>query len=412
MKTTAWLLPLSLLAFGAAAVPLVGCSSNKNHEEREEARNLTDPRPTEKPDQVAACIGSCLPDPGSRPVNCSKEEAGFFYEWAWGSANVPPDSPACTDGTCNFALATYTYDDNTPVVLLPERPGWQPKWEEINLCGQTKFVRFRGGPFTEYGGGFGTSFVTAAMYNGRDRMPNIPPSPEFPGTDIGGALDLREWQGVAIWVRRGPNGQATMRVGVTERNSAEDLNTSYYDDQGVLQFPEREGRYCKRYRLCGCAPETPCSSTSVGDVCWDPAQGDLPPAQDDFFHTIVRPLCGPARCDQPNTSLLGGKDALFAGRTCNVASTSDGLTNSFCFNPGEDPNPPAKRERCGNPFSRTITVGLDWHLIRVPFSELLQADEAYVSDNFDLASIKQLVMTHTTGWIDFQVANIGFYRNP
>ena len=46
--------------------------------------------------------------------------------------------------------------------------------------------------------------------------------------------------------------------------------------------------------------------------------------------------------DRPN-----GKDGLFFCRFCNVAYTSDGLTNSYCYNPGQDPNPPAKRERCG-----------------------------------------------------------------
>ena len=412
MKTSAWLLPLSLVALGAASVPLSGCSSNQNHEEREAARALTDPAPTALPDQRQACIGSCLPDPGSRPIDCGKAEAGFVYEWAWGRPGLA------------YATATYTYDDNTPVVLLPERPGWEPVTDDIDFCGLTKAARFRGGPFTEYGGGFGTSFVTAALGNDRSRMPNLPPSPEFPGNppdDIGGAFDLRGWEGVALWIRRGPNGQSTMRVGVTERNSAEDLNTSFYNAEEVLQFPEREGRYCKRYRLCGCAPETPCTPEELTgkDICWDPALG-VPPSTDENFHTIVRPQCGVKRCNELNTSLplavddgtLRGKDALFYGRSCNVAYTSDGLTNSYCYSPGEDPNPPAKRERCGNPFSRPITVGLDWQLIRVPFSELRQADEALVADDFDLSSVKQLVMTHTTGWIDFWVANIGFYRKP
>lgn len=95
-----------------------------------------------------------------------------------------------------------------------------------------------------------------------------------------------------------------------------------------------------------------------------------------------------------------------------MAVTSDGLSSSFCYNPETDATPPAKRERCGNPFSRPVTVGLDWQLIRVPFTELRQADEAYVADDMDLASVKQLVFTHTTGWVDFWIASIGFYRRP
>ena len=397
-----WLLPLSLALFGAA-VPVTACSSNFNHEERANTPEAKLAKPTSLPDQRAACLGTCLPDPGSKPIDCAEQEAGFQYEWAWNLAG---------DGK---ALATYTYDDNTPVVLLPERPGWEPVGDDVNVCGLTKAVRFRGGPYIEYGGGWGTSFVTAALGNGRSRMPNLPPSAEFPESEtdsLGGAYDLSGWEGIAIWVRRGPNGQSGLRVGLTERNSAEDLNTSI-SVNGEVMFPEREGRYCQRYRLCGCPPETPCTKQANGtSICWDPKNGE-PPALDDNFHTIVRLQCGDARCDEANTSLgLGIADAKFGGRTCNEAYTSDGLTNQYCYDPATDPTPPAKRERCGNPFSRPITVGLDWQLIRVPFTELRQADEAHVAGELDLKSVKQLVFTHTTGWIDFWVANIGFYRRP
>lgn len=399
-----WLLPLSL-ALASAAVPITACSSNQNHDERAATPEAKLSKPTSLPDQRTVCLGTCLPDPGSKAVDCGKEEAGFQYEWAWNWAR---------DGK---ALATYTYDDNTPRVLLPERPGWEPLGDDINVCGLTKAVRFRGGPYTEYGGGFGTSFVTAAAGNGRARMPNLPASPEFPQDEtepFGGAYDLREWEGIAIWVRRGPNGQSTLRVGLTERNSAEDLNASAVVGTEV-KFAEREGRYCQRYRLCGCPADSPCTEIGTNAaICWDPALGDpkMAPVVDENFHVIVRPLCGVARCKEANTSLLSGTDAKFGDRSCNEAYTSDGLTASYCYNPETDPTPPAKRERCGNPFSRPINVGLDWQLIRVPFTELRQADEADVALDLDLASVKQLVFTHTTGWVDFWIANIGFYRRP
>ena len=96
--------------------------------------------------------------------------------------------------------------------------------------------------------------------------------------------------------------------------------------------------------------------------------------------------------------------------SCTAYQTSDGRSDMFCYDPKKDPPPPAKRERCNNPYSRPFTVSTDWQLIKIPFSELLQADEGHVADDFDLASIKQIVVTHGAGWTDFWIANLGFYK--
>jgi len=418
MKTSAWLLP-SCLAAAVGVLP--ACSSNKNHEEREntpEAQGVVDPSHPEIIDPVAQQVarkGECLqrarfcePDPGSRQVDCEKQIGNYVYEWAWDIT------------TENKARATYFYDDNTTSFLVPAKDMWEPVPDPVIedpslVCGLTHAVRFKGGPFTEYGGGFGQSFVTSA--NPAANM-NLPPSPEFPGDGITelGAYDLRDWDGVALWVRRGPTGQASLRVGITERNSAEDLNVTWIEPgMTAPAHPEQESRYCERFRLCGCAAGTPCSPAPSGaaTICWDPEADPDPYLADDGV-TVVKPtVCGDYRCDEPNLSLVAGvSDARINDRSCNVAYTSDGLTASFCYNPGVDPNPPAKRERCGNPYSRPISTSTDWQLIRVPFSELRQAEEAYVADEIDLASVKQLIFTFTTGWIDFWVANVGFYRAP
>jgi hypothetical protein len=247
------------------------------------------------------------------------------------------------------------------------------------------------------------------------------PSMEFPGdpspgSGSGGAYDLSSYQGLAIWVRRGPDGQSTMRLGITERNSAEDLNS-----EALAKFTDpppagvQEGKYCKRWRICGCSAGTPCTPIEVDGVmqqrCYDPAL-EAPPETGvnrpaDF--DIRYPVCGETRCKQANTSTALG-DPLFETKTCNAATTSDGRSDMFCYNPATDPIPPAKRERCNNPYSRPITVTTDWQLIKVPFTELRQADEAKVSDEMDLHSVKQMVVTYGGGWTDFWVANIGFYR--
>lgn len=442
MNKLALLVPLAIGTLGAVA-PLSGCSSDKNHDQRN-SPDAAAPKPDYHSmtiDQLLlACIGveegkpwindmppKCMEDPGSRPVNQAKAQQGLTFAWVW---NLDMD---------RHARATYTYDDNTALFVVPERDsrsngynrdplkvdiayaGWQPLAYPIPAVPGltlTNAVRLRGGPFTEYGGGFGQSFRTAT--NGDGTMinelgaPVTPPfSPEFSSAS-NGAYDLRTYTGIAIWARRGPQGMSTLRVGITERNSAEDLNSgalaSYFpDDHPGIE----ENKHCRRWRLCGCSAGTPCSPVDPTAAfpsykCFDPARGDDP-------NQAIS--CGSTRCTEVNTSTTmpdplftsAGPDGASVG-TCTLYQTSDGRSDSFCYDPKKDPPPPAKRERCNNPYSRPITVTTDWQLIKVPFTELLQADEGHVADDFDLASVKQIVVTHGGGWTDFWIANLGFYK--
>jgi hypothetical protein len=469
MKNTALLVPVALCLLGTA-LPLGGCSSDKNHEAREAAPEAQGKPVYRKPDGVAAadhqvylkqqCIGpeagmqssngqppQCTPDPGSRPVDSARAEAGTQFAWVWDLAG---DAKAWT---------TFTYDDNTTEFVVPDRYlAWEPPADPIPLAIRGcvaepclfKYpyaARFYGGPFTEYGGGFGQSLRTTLNTDGRirvvdgagNRMMNadgtpvtLPPSPEYPDPSYG-AYDLRTWTGVAIWVRRGQYGQSTMRIGVTERNSAEDLNSVAMKEKAAATasaenpHPEagiEEGKYCRRWRLCGCAAGTPCSPLldaggNTRYYCFDPAFGT--PSDLELSANGIGGIqaCGETRCKQNNTS-SEGSDPLFVTQdpmtrevtaaACNLYQTSDGRSDMFCYDPKKDPPPPAKRERCNNPYSRPFTVTTDWQLIKIPFTELLQADESLVADDFDLASIKQIAVTHSGGWRDFWVANLGFYK--
>jgi hypothetical protein len=425
MRTVALLVPLAL-----ASLPLFGCSSDKNHAERADAAAM-DPSTVHidynNPDALkAACVGACKPDPGSKAVDVVKAETGYQFAWLW-------DLVPMGDGGEGKAFATFTYDDNTSKFVLPIRTpsttgygqgGWEPTGDPVPAGqGPAWAARFKGGPFTEYGGGFGMSLRTISntvdplVSTKRDMNPSIQlleqtPSAEFPDPSAG-AYDLSTWEGVAIWVRRGPDGQSTMRLGITERNSAEDLNSSAIVDYGGNKPPGiEEGKYCKRWRYCGCSAGTPCTLVpgSADDYrCYDPAFG--PPVTTDPDYQINYPHCGTSRCKDKNASTITpDPDPLFMDKSCSLAVQSDGHSDSFCYDPGKDPTPPAKRQRCNNPFSRPITVSTDWQLIKVPFSELRQADEAKVSDEMDLRSVKQFVVTYGGGWIDFWVANVGFYR--
>ncbi len=423
MRTSALLVPLAL-----ASLPFLACSSDKNHADRAEAAAMDPSTVTidynDEAAMKAACIGACKPDPGSKAVDVAAAQKDYEFVWGWDFSEP------------NGAKATYTYDDNTSNLVVPKRAismvgfgqgGWEPYADMVpsSLPGPTQAVRFKGGPFTEYGGGFGQSLLTISNSPSRATLAPLLTSisPEFPGISVmdptGGAYDLRTWDGLAIWVRRGPDGQSTMRIGITEKHSAEDLNSQALAD---LNYPGVvEGKYCKRWRICGCSGGTPCTLGPDSNYhCYDPSL-ESPSAADLGADQIKYPSCGTTRCQQNNTSSTT-PDPLFskiatpehpeiqAAAMCNPAVTADGRSDSYCWDPAIDPKPPAKRERCNNPFSRAFTVTTDWQLIKVPFSELRQADEAQVADGMDLSSVKQLVVTYGGGWIDFWVANVGFYR--
>jgi hypothetical protein len=428
MKLRAFLLPAALTAL-SASVTLSGCSSNQDHAERNGAPEAQGKHPDYSvmtDDELkAVCVGACNPDPGSRAVDVAKLETGYEFAWVWNLAGE------------NFAKYTYTYDDNTTRFVVPKTilssvadalGGWEPTADNVatDRPGPKLAARFKGGPFTEYGGGFGQSFRTISNLDSRNPLLAKTPSAEFPGSPMdgaGGAYDLRGWTGIAIWVRRGPDGQSTMRVGITERNSAEDLNSSaitdFYQHLRQETIPGiQEGKYCRRWRICGCSGGTPCSKIGDDYRCYDPALGPAPDMNDPEFRWKY-PACDATRCEQGNTSTgdpssapgsAGTYDPLFQHKSCSLALESDGRSDSFCYDPGKDPTPPAKRERCNNPFSFPITVTTDWQLIKVPFSQLRQADEANVASDMDLESVKQIVVTYGGGWTDFYVANLGFYR--
>lgn len=447
MRSLVRLAPLALLA-----LPFFACSSNKNYQERLDAAAM-DPeyqKPFDqslpKADYIVAAktypIGAGRKDPGSKAVDVAAAEKGYVFAWMWDAGET-------------YARATFTYDDNTPQFVIPFRDpsntgyswgGWEPEpdptdvtWQSpaaaaavVDPAGRLKSAwRFRGGPFSEYGGGVGISMRTISNALAGVAMPRTnpsialleqTPSAEFPDPTAG-AYDLSSYEGIAIWVRRGPDGQGSMRVGITERNSAEDLNSGAVKTidatppTGVV-----EGKYCKRWRICGCGAGTPCSlmpgqdpnadPTTLQYRCFDPAIHT--PNNDDLadpYFQVKYPHCGVSRCalDKNSSTITPDPDPLFMTKTCNPDIESNGHSEMLCFDPATE-TPPSKRERCGNPFQRPINVSMDWQLIKVPFKDLRQADEAQVANDMDLHSVKQIAFTYTGGWIDYWVANLGFYK--
>ncbi len=116
-------------------------------------------RPEGEP-QPIVCVNQCLPDPGPRPMTqqmCDEAESGleFLPLPIWDMGPVT-DS---TGNKRNTAVGMYSYDDNTTPYRVPGKI-WEPTTDPVSRCGDDSPNQFfalhaYGGPFMEWGGGFG-----------------------------------------------------------------------------------------------------------------------------------------------------------------------------------------------------------------------------------------------------------------
>jgi len=308
------------LAFGS------GCGADKNHAERDAyAESLAaaasaeaEASGTPAPVYSDACLsGKCLPDPGSRAVSAEECEAAeapfeFFPIPLW-------------DFETGLAALSYTYDDDTTDSM--NIAGWEPPTIEdpFGRCGRegNEVLHITGGPFLEWGGGFGRSLrcmngnlntlkqagtpleevwcpttivpgtgtlspacelaqraelneeqaKIAAACPERDRADQA--GEELPVEEqaaLGQTVDLSDWEGIAFWARRGPNSQTGFRVAVGDRNTDDDISFVQY----VLD--PMSPRRCERSVPCTCQDRNrPCTTLTEEDI--EALYGDPDPSR-------------------------------------------------------------------------------------------------------------------------------------
>ena len=105
-----------------------------------------------------------------------------------------------------------------------------------------------------------------------------------------------------------------------------------------------------------------------------------------------------------------GFDPQFEGRACTEFSFRGSITNGYCFNPGEDPDPAEANQRCGDHWMSPVHLTTDWQFYKVPFDTLLQQGWAKESDFLDLTSASVIRFTFDRGWLDVYLDNVRFYR--
>jgi hypothetical protein len=419
--------------------------------------------------------GDCLVDPAPAAVSCSAAEAGLEFL-----------APAVFD--FNAAGSTlYSYTDGSSEFLWPD--GYEPalftgtagqppvRCKEGAATGEGQ-LHLIGGPFREWGGGMGrsvqgyatlartaagagscvmvTNGITAPVDDGTGVCPPLDPRIEQVPTDGFGTtlraqaydrmLDLREWDGISFWARRGVGSDAGFRVGLADRQLDDDM--AYLETEAFMRsgqdFAVAPGPSCGRVKECGCRNHRPCTLDPVLNqyFCYDPARGDIAPnvfssaisnpipgfeslvpyAVDEFPYHFPYEWCGTTTCDEPNdafeANVNGGAELIFntaaAGGTaeCLPYTFNNDFTADYCYDPN-DTNKVAlapNAERCGVVWARPVTLTPGWAFYKIPFNELLQEGWGKDFPYLDLSRITVVRFTFPVGWIDFWLDDVRFYR--
>ncbi len=403
--------------------------------------------------------GTCFPDPGSRPTDCSVASGDET------SPIVTFDDPNVMTGFFK-AEGMYIYTDNTAsswfsngqslcAASLPQigetTCGFEPWTEPVDLCRPgNNALHLMGGPFSGWGGGIG---VSMQKLNGRDPVNNdpnkalcLPPdggtlNPVCPPDDAEyavrvAALDVSQYQGVSFWARRGPRSQTGLRVAVGDKHTDDDLN--YYAVRETALTGVQQPIYCQRIKECGCLYNAPCTYYEAQDTsyCRDPSD---PKTQQQCLNAInisgttmdcacgATDVCNTVDPAFPNDPPIGsdGKpittlnpangmpvvaDTAFYGRACTPYQFADGTGTSFCFNPGTDPPPAPASQRCGDHWVNSVDLTTDWQFFHVPFTDLRQQGFAKKAEELDLHSVSVVRFTWDAGIIDYWIDSVSFYK--
>jgi hypothetical protein len=107
-----------------------------------------------------------------------------------------------------------------------------------------------------------------------------------------------------------------------------------------------------------------------------------------------------------------GGDRQFWGKPCTPYAYPNGTTAAYCFDPAVDPPPADPTQQCGDHWFTSVDLSTDWHFYKVPFTDMRQQGFAKKSEQIDLHSVSIVRFTWDSGWIDYWINDVSFYRNP
>jgi hypothetical protein len=230
-------------------------------------------------------------------------------------------------------------------------------------------------------------------------------------------VDLREWEGISFWARRGPDGQRTLRVALGDRNTDDDI--SFLMTQGGA------APRCVRAKECGCKDqERPCTENPElpGEYwCWNPAT-DPPLSEYGSDPTLLNlQRCGTSLCDEPYPAYPSSPDLSFSTpsnsqpiyrgtNSCAYYTFPNDTNGRYCYDTKKGPNPAEGGDRCGDPWIYPVVLNPDWTLYTIPFTDLHQDGYAKEFGALELAAVTMVRFLWPQGFIDFWVDDVRFYR--
>lgn len=396
LRSSFLLLPSAWLALGLVSA----CSGPKNEEERARSvpavtfatetertcvlRCLWEPIPSERvvtgeTPEERRCLKFCTEQPTAAPVDCAAAEAGLELLPLWQFVSV--------------AEFLYVYDDKSTKFREPSKT-WEPEAVPIQRClsGEANSAfHLYGGPFLTWGGGMGAQIADFNTVSA--------PGTEFPDH----TRDLRGWEGVAFWARRGPNGQAGIRIAVGDKYTDDDISYVQATDYNVP--PEQ--RYCIQYKECGCRTK-PCTYNydHKKHFCYEPGV-DPEPGPTASYDT-----CGETKCNEAYEAIDAADvpDRQFGGKPCTPHAFRGSIVGEFCYDPAVDLPPPENSRLCGDHWTKAVQLSTEWQFFKVPFTELLQQGWAQETHFLDLSALSVIRFTWDRGWIDYWIDDVSFYR--
>jgi hypothetical protein len=406
------------------------------------------------------CVGQqCIPNQAPAPVttaptvSCDAAETGLEFFPFFDVLNNE-------NGTSQYF---YQYVDGT-AGIWPS--GYSPPAVQQQICNDpgrpqgNQVLHESGGLFTGWGGGIG---VGLAHFNSMDAdlcllggpvcpaaggyttttpcfCPPINSGPGALGAAINGAaIDVSQWEGISFWARRGPNGQPLMRVLLGDKFTDDDI--SYLEYSGDSTQP----RLCERKIECTCAFQDATCDWYSADATVDPmyssqvVSGMNPPPPDFNLPTALQNggyFCGPPgshpgsassgsssgnisisnRCGRTLCDSVypaypnAGPDPESVGRACTPYVYRNGAQADVCYNPGTDPLPAESDKQCGDHFTFPVHLTTDWQFFTVPFAQMFQQGWAQQAPYFDLTSVSVVRFTWDSGYVDYYIDNVRFYR--
>jgi hypothetical protein len=313
-------------------------------------------------------------------------------------------------------------------------------------------LHIQGGPFNGWGGGVGTSAKDWVAYPSPDpafdcfvnKDSSFCRNEDLPEYLRGAVVNAGEYEGVALWARRGPDSQGGVRVLVGDINTDDDISFLMYTKAPSTQ------RNCERVRECACTNHKACqpwevppldmktsnltawqkaveaeridltyqmwSCTSAGMYCEDPTADIIPGYFPTGGMTTRCNTCEKTRCAEPYEAYPDGaagttvKDDQFNDKPCTPYTSRSGVSSAYCFDPKLDPPPAEQDQQCGDHWTRPIYLTDQWQLHLVPFSDMLQQGWAKRFAKMDKSHVTLVRLTWDGGYIDYWVGWIGFYR--